>query len=109
MSDNDKFNIIERNQQKSLINLIRSNIKNVECVNTTSQNHICYAAAPNSLSIRSDGKINKCTVALNNEFNTIGRIKSDGIVEIDNMKLKPWMRGFENMDYNILGCPLKGM
>lgn len=109
MNSSDEFNILEIKKQKSMINLISSNIKNIKCINASTEKYICYASSPNSLSIRSDGNINKCTVALNNECNSIGKIKSNGSIEINNLKLKSWIRGFQNMDYSILGCPLKGI
>ncbi len=39
--------------------------------------YICYAAKPNSLLIRSNGRIGKCTVAFNDERNDLGYIKPD--------------------------------
>jgi len=71
--------------------------------------YICYAAKPNSLLIRADGRIGKCTVALNDDRNTIGRINPDGSVTIDNALLQPWVRGLATLDENALGCPLGGM
>jgi len=58
--------------------------------------YICYAAKPNSLLIRADGRIGKCTVALNDDRNTIGSINEDGSVTIDNALLRPWLRGLSN-------------
>jgi len=70
---------------------------------------ICYAAKPNSLLIRSDGRIGKCTVALTDDRNTIGKINSDGTVTIDNGKLRPWIRGLSTLNRDELECPLGGM
>jgi uncharacterized protein len=71
--------------------------------------YICYAAKPNSLLIRADGRIGKCTVALNDDRNTIGRINEDGTVSVDNALLRPWLRGLSNLDPGALQCPLGGM
>lgn len=71
--------------------------------------YICYASKPNSLLVRADGRIGKCTVALNDPRNDIGRLRPDGTLEIDNPKLRPWIRGFEHLDEDTLGCPLAGM
>jgi uncharacterized protein len=68
--------------------------------------YICYAAKPNSLLIRANGRISKCTVALNDEFNHIGEIHQDGSLTIDNQKLYPWLRGFSTMNHKDLQCPL---
>lgn len=70
---------------------------------------ICYASRANSLGIRADGRIAKCTVALNDPRNAIGRILPDGRLEIDREKLAPWMRGFDDFDLATLGCPLAGL
>lgn len=71
--------------------------------------YICYASKPNSLLIRADGRIGKCTVALNDRRNDIGRLNADGTLSINNSKLRPWIRGFGNLDENVLGCPLAGL
>lgn len=70
---------------------------------------ICYAAKPNSLLIRADGRIGKCTVALTDDRNTLGAINPDGTVTIDSGKLKPWIRGLASLDREELECPLGGM
>lgn len=68
--------------------------------------YICYASKPNSLLIRADGRIGKCTVALNDPRNDVGRVNPDGTLTINNPKLRPWIRGFEHLDEDVLGCPL---
>lgn len=71
--------------------------------------YICYASKPNSLLIRADGRIGKCTVALNDRRNDVGRLNPDGTLAIDNPKLRPWIRGFEHLDEGVLGCPLAAL
>ncbi len=71
--------------------------------------YICYAAKANSLLIRSDGRIGKCTVALDDDRNTIGSICEDGTIELDNAKLRPWLRGLDTLDASSLACPLGGL
>lgn len=68
--------------------------------------YICYAARPNSLLVRADGRIGKCTVAFDDSRNDLGRINQDGTVSINNQKLALWMAGFSNMDDKSLACPL---
>lgn len=68
--------------------------------------YICYAAKPNSLMIRANGKIGKCTVALNDERNDLGRLHADGTIDIENDKLRRWMSGFSDLSEQTLGCPL---
>ncbi|WNF01155.1 radical SAM protein [Streptomyces luomodiensis] len=70
---------------------------------------VCYAARPNSLMIRANGVVGKCTVALTDPANAIGRLRSDGTVEIDNVLLRPWLRGWESGDWSTLSCPANGL
>lgn len=67
--------------------------------------YICYASKPNSFAVRSDGRIQKCTVMLNDERNTLGQINVSGLMDLDHEKLKLWMRGFSTLDGALLKCP----
>jgi uncharacterized protein len=66
---------------------------------------VCYAARPNSLMIRANGAIGKCTVALTDPANIIGKLLPDGSLKIDNAHLRPWLRGWSSRDWQALGCP----
>jgi uncharacterized protein len=57
---------------------------------------VCYAARPNSLVIRANGLVGKCTVA---------RLLPDGSLQIDKARLRPWLHGWESGDWETLGCP----
>lgn len=72
-------------------------------------NKICYASKANSFLVRADGRIGKCTVALSDDRNTIGRLTPDGRLEIDAGKVMPWLRGIQTMDFNTMRCPYAGM
>ncbi len=51
----------------------------------------CYAARPNHFIIGADGKVMKCTVALDTkEANIVGRITADGELDMDEEKLAFW-------------------
>lgn len=69
------------------------------------QPSICYASKPNSLAIRADGKIQKCTVMLKDDRNTVGEIDQEGNISLDQEKMKVWMRGYQDGDSKILSCP----
>lgn len=69
------------------------------------EDYICYAAKPNCFAIRSNGKIIKCTVAMEEELNQVGHMCSDGSLAIDQEKFFRWSKGFENMDKLQLDCP----
>jgi len=65
---------------------------------------VCYASKPNSLMIRANGRIGKCTVVFNDDRNDIGYINENGEIYI-NDKLKLWIKGLESMDLATLACP----
>jgi uncharacterized protein len=71
--------------------------------------NVCYASRPNSLVIRASGDIGKCTVALSDPANSIGRLLEDGTLELRNEALRPWLRGWRNADLGTLECPLLGL
>lgn len=73
---------------------------------TKSPNYICYASKPNSIAIRADGSLNKCTVALKDDVNRIGHINKDGTLTIQHQKFGSWISGFDTLDKWRLGCPL---
>ena len=70
---------------------------------------VCYASMPSSFVVRANGIVGKCTVALDNPVNHIGRLTSDGSLELDNTKVRPWLRGLPSLDPEILVCPLAGL
>lgn len=71
--------------------------------------HPCYAAKPTSFVIRADGSLAKCTVAFNDARNRIGHLNDDGTLQIENEKMRTFMRGFEDGNESALHCPMKGM
>jgi uncharacterized protein len=70
---------------------------------------VCYAARPNSLVIRADGRINKCTVALRDPRNTVGHLHADGTVSLDRDAMLPWIRGMWTGRRTDLVCPFSGL
>jgi uncharacterized protein len=68
---------------------------------------ICYAAAGNSFVVRSNGTLNKCTVALSAPENQVGRLKEDGTVAVDAERMQHWLRGLFSGDAEERRCPLK--
>jgi uncharacterized protein len=70
---------------------------------------ICYAAHGNSFLIRSDGTLNKCTLALEHPANRVGRLREDGTIEMDHPRIVRWMRGLSSGDPGELACPMRGL
>lgn len=66
---------------------------------------ICYAARPNSLAIRANGVVQKCTVLMSDEKNRLGVIGGDGAIHIDRAKMAYWMRGYDTLHAGELQCP----
>lgn len=71
--------------------------------------YICYAAKPNSLIVRANGRIGKCTVALSDQRNDLGYLSDEGELVLNEKKLHPWIRGLETLDTDLVGCPMTDM
>ncbi len=54
-------------------------------------NFICYASNPNSFVFGADGTVYKCTLALYDTINQVGRINEKGTVEFDEERLFYWI------------------
>ena len=67
--------------------------------------YICYAGRPTSLVIRHDGRLAKCTVDLDGENNQVGRLRAGGVLDIDQPRIRPWLRGAVALDRDLLRCP----
>ena len=51
---------------------------------------VCYAADPHSIAIGADGVLHKCTVALYDERNAVGKMRPDGQMEMDWDRFYMW-------------------
>lgn len=106
------INVFSSHKQKqNVIQMLKAKLHKDTNVVTSKLNiqstpDVCYAARPNSLVIRANGDIGKCTVALNDERNKIGSIQQDGSLKLIPGRLTPWVRGIETLDPMELGCPL---
>jgi uncharacterized protein len=67
---------------------------------------VCYAAKANSFVVRSDGALNKCTVALDADYNDVGRLREDGTIELDVDKLAKWTSSGLEEDTTCQGCAM---
>jgi len=57
---------------------------------TDRASHVCYACT-SALAFNVDGTVYKCTVCLENEHNHIGRLLSDGRLEVDQDLHRAWL------------------
>ena len=88
---------------------LQRKLRHKEQVAVASEDYVCYASRPNSLAIRSNGDLAKCTVALYDSRNKIGTLNPDGTITVEQDKMRKWIRGFSTLDEEDLACPYKGM
>jgi uncharacterized protein len=70
---------------------------------------VCYASQARSFAIRADGRIVKCTHALDDPRNDVGRLQQDGRILLARDKLAPWLRGFVSGSREELACPMRNL
>jgi uncharacterized protein len=99
------FNLEQKNHVKNqLIDKIDRSLQTYD-VTGSCETYICYASKPNSFVIRANGDVAKCTVALYDEGNRVGKLLTNGEIVIDQEKLRWWMRGFGSLKEEELTCP----
>jgi len=76
---------------------------------TTGDDPVCYAARANSFLVRANGRLNKCTVALEHPSNQVGCIREDGTVEVTAPTVARWTRGLWSGSPEELRCPMHGL
>jgi uncharacterized protein len=70
---------------------------------------ICYAARANSFVVRANGRLNKCTIALEDPSNQVGMLREDGTVDLKPAPMTLWMRGLKSGNAAELKCPMRGI
>ena len=90
--------------QKELSLLAKDFNKDINIVSVESD-YICYASKANSYMIRSDASIGKCTIALKEDVNNIGKLKFNGELELDENKFRLWSIGLQTENPEHLACP----
>ena len=68
--------------------------------------YVCYACKANSLAIRANGRIAKCTVALKTPANDIGYLKPTGEIVADNARFRRWIAPLFGESQADQACPL---
>ena len=109
MGDGVSINRLSLLDDQRAINHINRYIKDIGMFESDSKSMICYAAQANSLVIRADGRIAKCTVAFQDQRNTVGSIDEMGELSIDHARFTPWIRGVLTGDMAAMACPLNGL
>lgn len=91
-----------------LYNLARSAAPSAQRFNAA-PDAACYASMANSWVVRADGRLGKCTVALNDPRNEVGFLSPDGQMHVRADLVRPWLRGIFTSDEEALACPLPGL
>lgn len=104
--NDEAIKTVTAKEQDEIINILERKLYGSDYKVQADEPYVCYAAKPNSLLIRADGNIGKCTVALDDPRNNISFLRPDGTIKINQKRLSPWMRGLKNLDLNSLHCPL---
>lgn len=108
----ETLNLLKGKDSESLILEHIEYIKRIglQCENgrTSLFSKICYASYPHSMVFRSDGRIEKCTVAMNHPKNQLGVVDSINGITIDNRVNNLWSNTvFKNECYtckDVLSC-----
>lgn len=66
---------------------------------------VCYACKSNAFLIRSDGRVGKCTVALDKDFNTVGYLDDDGSLRVNQARMRKWTDALYTLEPAVLACP----
>lgn len=95
---NDDALLTMNNEEKTAANISVSEVLakyNLKCELTESRSlpfgQMCPAVKHNSYIIDCDGTLMKCTLAIDDEVNKVGRITEDGEIKLDSDKLSKWM------------------
>lgn len=112
-ANDSSINMLSENEKEAAVKILESNLfSNQSYLSKNSafaDDYVCYASKPNSLVIRANGTIGKCTVALSDERNSIGSLQPNGVFKLIPSRFAPWIRGVETLDPETLGCPLIGL
>lgn len=104
---NDReFHVLGKSKEASLIESLKLRTRGeVSQSNPQYEEDVCYAARPNNFIVRADGRIEKCTVALNKPANLVGRLNANGTLSIDNRTHQYWLEGWKDLNTQTLSCP----
>ncbi len=101
------LNVVQEDKKTAVETGLRAKLRpDVQTFSLDPSSYVCYAAQPNSIVIRSNGEIGKCTVALYDQRNRVGVLLDDGTVKLDRDKLLPWLKGLETLEPEALSCPM---
>lgn len=100
------FDVLAPAEALRLIGELYARLPAIDAEPVCTTEYVCYAARPHSLVVRSDGRLAKCTVALDDPRNLLGWLRPDGTVDIDDERHRRWLAGWFGADRAALRCPL---
>jgi uncharacterized protein len=103
--------VFERDEGAAVIERVKEHARSLglKLFEAEPGHSICYAARANSFVVRANGRLNKCTVALEEPSNQVGMLREDGTVELKPAPMMLWMRGLKSGDVAELKCPARGI
>ncbi|MDR6481606.1 radical SAM protein [Paraburkholderia terricola] len=105
--NDDKIGIFEHETSAEIKKFLENQLAHESMIYEVpyASSFICYAAKATSFGIRSNGQLVKCTVALDEERNNVGKIRPDGLLDLNQKNLRRWVEGLETGDKRMLECP----
>lgn len=103
--NDDMLKIAERKEKEKILASLKSLVNDNERIVSKQEHSVCYASRPNSLVVRADGSLAKCTVAFQDPRNSVGTLQQDGTLKIHQDRLGKWFKGLETLDEDMLSCP----
>jgi uncharacterized protein len=107
--NDERLQILEGEEAEQVVQSLRNRAAARNLETYAPEYSVCYAARPDSFVIRANGRINKCTMALEHTANQVGHIRGDGSLEIFGDRLMPWARGIFSGRPEELECPMLGL
>jgi len=100
--------VLEGAEARDVIEGLRDHARATGIRIALGEDPVCYAARASSFVVRANGRLNKCTVALEHPRNQVGSLLADGTMDIQTETMLGWMRGFQSGAPGELKCPMKG-
>lgn len=112
--NDDTFAVIPHNETRAAIRALMAIAQPGDATTTAThealacgpcESDVCYASKPNSLVIRANGQLAKCTVGFDSPVNNIGKLLPDGTLEVRQDRLRHWFGGWQAQNWEMLSCP----
>jgi uncharacterized protein len=109
--NDDTLSVFDRDEASAFLEPLKDHARSLglRLFEAEPGHSICYAARANSFVVRANGRLNKCTVALEEASNQVGVLREDGTVDLKPAPMVLWMRGLKSGNAADLKCPARGM